>query len=126
MRAGAARHGCEVVVGDLLELDSMHRAIAGCETMYFGMSVSDAYLAADGEYSGGGQTSRREGVHQYVADDGLSNEHYRNHREPAAQAAVAFRAGAELVRSAGRARAADSVSRRFFPDSHSGFSHPIK
>ena len=38
--------GAEVVVGDLLDLQSMHRAIAGCETMYFGMSVSDAYLAA--------------------------------------------------------------------------------
>jgi uncharacterized protein YbjT (DUF2867 family) len=38
--------GAEVVVGDLLDLDSMHRAVAGCETMYFGMSVSDAYLAA--------------------------------------------------------------------------------
>jgi uncharacterized protein YbjT (DUF2867 family) len=36
----------EVVVGDLLDLDSMHKAIAGCETMYFGMSISDAYLAA--------------------------------------------------------------------------------
>src|SRR3954452_10251972 len=36
----------EVVVGDLLDLDSMHRVIAGCETMYFGMSVSDDYLAA--------------------------------------------------------------------------------
>ena len=38
--------GAEVVVGDLLDLESMHRAIAGCETMYFGMSVSEAYLAA--------------------------------------------------------------------------------
>jgi uncharacterized protein YbjT (DUF2867 family) len=38
--------GAEVVVGDLLDLDSMHRAIAGCQTMYFGMSVSDNYLAA--------------------------------------------------------------------------------
>jgi uncharacterized protein YbjT (DUF2867 family) len=38
--------GAEIVVGDLLDLDSMHRAIAGCETMYFGMSVSDTYLAA--------------------------------------------------------------------------------
>ena len=38
--------GAEVVIGDLLDLDSMHRVIAGCETMYFGMSVSDAYLAA--------------------------------------------------------------------------------
>jgi len=38
--------GAEVVVGDLLDLESMHRVIAGCETMYFGMSVSDTYLAA--------------------------------------------------------------------------------
>ena len=38
--------GAEVVVGDLLDLDSMHKAIAGCEAMYFGMSVSDTYLAA--------------------------------------------------------------------------------
>ena len=46
-RAQALRDmGAEVVVGNLLDLDSMHRAIAGCETMYFGMSVSGAYLAA--------------------------------------------------------------------------------
>src|SRR5438045_1419236 len=46
-RAQALRDmGAEVVVGDLLDLDSTHRAIAGCATMYFGMSVSDAYLAA--------------------------------------------------------------------------------
>src|SRR5258706_9019645 len=46
-RAQALRDmGADVVVGNLLDLDSMHRAIAGCERMYFGMSVSDAYLAA--------------------------------------------------------------------------------
>ena len=46
-RAQALRDmGAEVVVGDLLDLDSMHRVIAGCETMYFSMSISDAYLAA--------------------------------------------------------------------------------
>jgi uncharacterized protein YbjT (DUF2867 family) len=46
-RAQALRDmGAEVAVGDLLDLDSMHRAIAGCERMYFGMSISDAYLAA--------------------------------------------------------------------------------
>lgn len=46
-RAQALREkGAEVVVGDLLDLDSMHKAVAGCETVYFGMSVSDTYLAA--------------------------------------------------------------------------------
>jgi uncharacterized protein YbjT (DUF2867 family) len=46
-RAQALRDmGAEVVIGDLLDLESMHKVIAGCETMYFGMSVSDAYLAA--------------------------------------------------------------------------------
>jgi uncharacterized protein YbjT (DUF2867 family) len=46
-RAQALRDmGAEVVVGDLLDLDSMHRVIVGCETMYFGMSVSADYLAA--------------------------------------------------------------------------------
>jgi len=46
-RAQALRDmGAEVVVGNLLDLDSMHRAIAGCETMYFSMSVSADYLAA--------------------------------------------------------------------------------
>ncbi len=46
-RAQALRNmGAEVVLGNLLDLDSMHRAIDGCETMYFGMSVSEDYLAA--------------------------------------------------------------------------------
>jgi uncharacterized protein YbjT (DUF2867 family) len=46
-RARALRDlGAEVVTGNLLDLDSMHRAIAGCETMYFGMSVSEDHLAA--------------------------------------------------------------------------------
>lgn len=46
-RAQALRDiGAEVVVGDLLDLNSMHRAISGCDTMYFGMSISNSYLAA--------------------------------------------------------------------------------
>ena len=46
-RAQALRYmGAEVVVGNLLDLDSVNRVIAGCETLYFGMSISDAYLAA--------------------------------------------------------------------------------
>jgi NADPH:quinone reductase-like Zn-dependent oxidoreductase len=38
--------GAETVVGDLLDLMAVHRAIEGCERMYFGMSVSPDYLEA--------------------------------------------------------------------------------
>ena len=38
--------GAEVVLGDLTDLASMHRAIEGCKRIYFGMSVSAAYLEA--------------------------------------------------------------------------------
>src|SRR5271169_6821336 len=40
------RLGAEVVQGDLTDLTSMHRAIKGCARIYFGMSVSAAYLEA--------------------------------------------------------------------------------
>src|ERR1700738_5001826 len=46
-RAAALRRiGAEVIVGDLTDLTSMHRAIEGCGRIYFGMSVSPAYLEA--------------------------------------------------------------------------------
>ena len=46
-RADALRRlGAEVVQGDLTDLTSMHRAIEGCARIYFGMSVSPAYLEA--------------------------------------------------------------------------------
>ena len=46
-RAEALRRlGAEVVVGDLTDLASMHRAIEGCGRIYFGMSVSPAFLEA--------------------------------------------------------------------------------
>ena len=46
-RAEALRRlGAEVVQGDLTDLASMHRAIKGCRRIYFGMSVSAAYLEA--------------------------------------------------------------------------------
>jgi uncharacterized protein YbjT (DUF2867 family) len=38
--------GAEVVVGDLTDLQSVHRAIEDCKRIYFGMSVSAAYLEA--------------------------------------------------------------------------------
>ena len=46
-RAEALRAlGAEVVQGDLLDLHATHRAIEGCERVYFGMSVSPSYLEA--------------------------------------------------------------------------------
>jgi len=46
-RAEALRGlGAEVVEGNLTGLASMHRAIEGCRRVYFGMSVSPAYLEA--------------------------------------------------------------------------------
>jgi uncharacterized protein YbjT (DUF2867 family) len=46
-RADALRRlGAEVVQGDLTDLGAMHRAIEGCARIYFGMSVSPAYLEA--------------------------------------------------------------------------------
>ncbi|MGC1972364.1 MAG: NAD(P)H-binding protein, partial [Pseudolabrys sp.] len=46
-RAEALRRlGAEVVEGDLTDLASMHRAIEGCRRIYFGMSVTPAYLEA--------------------------------------------------------------------------------
>jgi len=38
--------GAEIVIGDLLNLSDMHRAIEGCGSLYFSMSVSPEYLAA--------------------------------------------------------------------------------
>src|ERR1700757_4636429 len=46
-RAEALRRlGAEVVQGDLTDLAAMPRAIEGCRRIYFGMSVSAAYLEA--------------------------------------------------------------------------------
>ncbi|MCF2151427.1 NmrA family NAD(P)-binding protein [Desmonostoc muscorum LEGE 12446] len=43
---GLRQLGAEVVQGDLTDLASMHRAIAGVTRIYFGMSVSPTYLEA--------------------------------------------------------------------------------
>src|SRR5262245_6648323 len=46
-RAAALRAaGAEVVVGDLLEPADVLRVVRGCRRVYFGMSVSAAYLEA--------------------------------------------------------------------------------
>jgi uncharacterized protein YbjT (DUF2867 family) len=44
--AGLRALGAEVVVGDLLDLSAVHRAIEGCERLCFAMSVSPSYLEA--------------------------------------------------------------------------------
>jgi uncharacterized protein YbjT (DUF2867 family) len=36
--------GAEIAVGDLLDIMAVHRAIEGCERIFFGMSVSATYL----------------------------------------------------------------------------------
>ena len=38
--------GAEVIVGDLLDLEAVHRAVDGCKRLYFSMSVSEKYLEA--------------------------------------------------------------------------------
>ena len=38
--------GAEVIVGDLLDLEAIHRAMDGCKRLYFSMSVSEKYLEA--------------------------------------------------------------------------------
>ncbi|AKF10840.1 NAD(P)H-binding protein [Sandaracinus amylolyticus] len=46
-RADALRAtGAEVVLGDLTRTEDVARALAGCRRVYFGMSVSEQYLAA--------------------------------------------------------------------------------
>jgi uncharacterized protein YbjT (DUF2867 family) len=46
-RAAALRAaGAEVVVGDLLEPADVYRVVSGCRRIYFGMSLSAAYLEA--------------------------------------------------------------------------------
>ena len=57
------RLGAEVVVGDLTDLASMHRAIEGCARVYFGMSVSAAYLEATVNFAA---VARHHGVEAIV------------------------------------------------------------
>jgi uncharacterized protein YbjT (DUF2867 family) len=44
--AGLREMGAEVVVGDLLDLHAMHRALEGCRRVYFGMSITATYMEA--------------------------------------------------------------------------------
>ena len=57
------RLGAEVMVGDLTDLASMHRAIEGCSRIYFGMSISAAYLQATVNIAA---VARHHGVEAFV------------------------------------------------------------
>jgi uncharacterized protein YbjT (DUF2867 family) len=60
---GLRRLGAEVVRGDLTDLASAHRAIEGCARLYFGMSVSEAYLEATVNVAA---VARHHGVEAFV------------------------------------------------------------
>jgi len=85
------------------------------------MSVSDAYLAATVNAAAVGEASRREGFINMSQMTVSQMSITETTPSPQHKAALPRRAGAELVRSAGCARAADSVSRRLLPDFDSGF-----
>lgn len=63
-RAEALRAlGAEVVVGDLTDLDDVHRAMAGCRRVYFAMSVAANYLEATTNVAA---VARHRGVDAFV------------------------------------------------------------
>jgi len=55
--------GAEVVEGDLLDLQAVHRAVAGCERVYFSMSVAASYLEATTNVAA---VARHHGVQAFV------------------------------------------------------------
>jgi uncharacterized protein YbjT (DUF2867 family) len=55
--------GAQVIEGDMTDLTSMHCAIEGCARIYFGMSVSAAYLTATVNT---GAVARHHGVEAFV------------------------------------------------------------
>ena len=89
-RANALRRlGAEVVQGDLTDLASMNRAIEGCARIYFGMSVSAVYLEATVNTAA---VARHHGVEAFVNMSQMTVTQmsiHRDHRKPAAQAALA-------------------------------------
>src|SRR5919199_1137415 len=60
---GLRRLGAEVVQGDLTDLTSIHRAVEGCARIYFGMSISAAYLEATVNVAA---VARHHGVEAFV------------------------------------------------------------
>src|SRR3977135_4038546 len=87
----------------------MHRAIEGCGRIYFGMSVSAAYLEATINTAA---VARHHGVEAFVNMSQMTVTQMsirRAHRQPAAQAALAGGAGIVLLRTAGLHGTADWI-----------------
>jgi uncharacterized protein YbjT (DUF2867 family) len=55
--------GAQIVIGDLLDLDAVHRAVDGCKRVYFAMSVASNYLEATVNVAA---VARHHGVEAFV------------------------------------------------------------
>ena len=107
--------GAEIFVGDLTRPEDVARALEPCRRIYFGMSVSSAYLEAAIAMAA---VAREQGdieVLVHMSQMTVSQMSLRNMtRLTTAAPALACRASLELVRAAGRARAAYHLSRELF------------
>jgi uncharacterized protein YbjT (DUF2867 family) len=55
--------GAEVFVGDLLDIMAVHRAVEGCERIFFGMSVAPTYLEAATNVA---VVAKYHGIHAFI------------------------------------------------------------
>jgi hypothetical protein len=55
-------------------MKSMHAAIAGCERLFFGMSVTASYLETTVNAAAVARHQRHQGLREHVADDCLADE----------------------------------------------------
>ena len=116
--------GAEVVVGDLLDLDFDHRVIAGCETMYFWMSVSNNHPAATVNAAA---VAKHHGVKAFINMSQMTLSQMSITETTASpQHKLHWLAEQALNWSSCGARAADSASRRLLLDFHFGFGQGIK
>ena len=110
-RAEALRAtGAEVVIGDLTRAADVARALEGCRRMYFGMSVSAPYLETT--VTAAAVARARSDLEVFVNISQLTVSQMSLTAmtdSPPASAALAGRAGAELVRLARGARPGDGL-----------------
>ncbi len=105
--------GAEIVVGDLLDIMAVHRAIEGCERVCFGMSVAPTYLEAAANVA---VVAKHHDVKAFVNLSQMTVKEMDifDDPQPAAEAALVGRADPVLVRAAGRGGPTDGVHGGFF------------